>query len=503
MDFGSVLSGFEVVFEPQNILYCLIGVTLGMLVGVLPGLGPAATIAILLPITYNIEPTPAVIMLAGIFYGAQYGGTITSVLLRLPGEASTVVTALDGHQMARQGKAGSALGIAAIGSFIGGTASIVLLTFIAPLVADAALEFGPAEYTVLALIGIFLVATLGNGALIKSVAAAGVGLLLATVGLDPLVGTPRFTFGSDQLADGIDFVIVAMGVFGVGEILYNLEHRLRPQPAVLSFGRAIPRRPEWLQSRMAILRGSIVGFVLGVLPGGGATMSSLVAYAVEKRSAKDPSRFGKGAIEGVAGPESANNAAATSSFIPLLTLGIPANATMAVLFGALLLQGIPPGPQLIVDHPDVFWGVVNSMYLGNIILLLLSIPLIGVFVRLLKVRAGILAPLTVLVTMIGVYSIRNNAFDMFLVVGLGILGYGMKKLGFEPGPFVLAFVLGKLLEASFRRSMRLFDGDVLGFFQRPVSAVLVAVLVLTIVVIPVLRMVRNRQASLTPAERKS
>jgi putative tricarboxylic transport membrane protein len=495
VDVGSVLSGFAVVFEPQNLLYCVIGVTLGMLVGVLPGLGPAATIAILLPITYNIEPAPAVIMLAGIFYGAQYGGTITSVLLRLPGEASTVVTALDGYQMARQGKAGSALGIAAIGSFIGGTASIILLTLIAPLVADAALEFGPAEYTVLALIGILLVATLGNGALIKSVAAAGVGLLLATVGLDPLMGSPRFTFGSDQLADGIDFVIVAMGLFGVGEILYNLEHRLRPQPAVLSFGRAIPRRPEWLASRMAILRGSVVGFVLGVLPGGGATMSSLVAYAVEKRSAKDPSRFGKGAIEGVAGPESANNAAATSSFIPLLTLGIPANATMAVLFGALLLQGIPPGPQLIVDHPDVFWGVVNSMYLGNLILLLLSIPLIGVFVRLLRVRAGILAPLTVLVTMIGVYSIRNNAFDMFLVIALGILGYGMKKLGFEPGPFVLAFVLGKLLESSFRRSMRLFDGDVLGFFRRPVSAVLVAVLLVTVVVVPLLRMVRGRQAA--------
>jgi putative tricarboxylic transport membrane protein len=309
------------------------------------------------------------------------------------------------------------------------------------------------------------------------------------------MGSPRFTFGSDQLADGIDFVIVAMGLFGVGEILYNLEHRLRPQPAVLSFGRAIPRRPEWLASRMAILRGSVVGFVLGVLPGGGATMSSLVAYAVEKRSAKDPSRFGKGAIEGVAGPESANNAAATSSFIPLLTLGIPANATMAVLFGALLLQGIPPGPQLIVDHPDVFWGVVNSMYLGNLILLLLSIPLIGVFVRLLRVRAGILAPLTVLVTMIGVYSIRNNAFDMFLVIALGILGYGMKKLGFEPGPFVLAFVLGKLLESSFRRSMRLFDGDVLGFFRRPVSAVLVAVLLVTVVVVPILRMVRSRQAA--------
>jgi putative tricarboxylic transport membrane protein len=286
-----------------------------------------------------------------------------------------------------------------------------------------------------------------------------------------------------------------MGLFGIGEILYNLEHRRRPPPSVMSFGRALPGRLEWLAARMAILRGSIVGFVLGVLPGGGATMSSLVAYAVEKRSAKNPSRFGKGAIEGVAGPESANNAAATSSFIPLLTLGIPANATMAVLYGALLLQGIPPGPRLINDHPDVFWGVVNSMYLGNILLLLLSIPLIGLFVRVLKVRPAILAPLTVVITMIGVYSLRNNAFDMFLVIGLGLLGYGMKKLGFEPGPFVLAFVLGKLLESSFRRSMRLFDGDPMGFLHRPVSASLAVVLVLTVVAVPVLRLVRARQAT--------
>jgi putative tricarboxylic transport membrane protein len=494
MNLDSALSGFAVVFEPQNLLFCLIGVTLGMLIGVLPGLGPAATIAILLPITYNTEPTSSIIMLAGIFYGAQYGGTITSVLLRLPGEASTAVTVIDGYQMARQGKAGSALGIAAIGSFIGGTASIILLTLVAPLVADFALEFGPAEYTVLALIGIFMVATLGTGSLTKSVTSAAFGLLLATVGLDPLIGTPRFTFGSDQLADGIDFVIVAMGLFGVGEILYNLEHRHRPPPAVLSFGRALPRRPEWLASRMAIARGSGVGFVLGVLPGGGATMSSLVAYALEKRSAKDPSRFGKGAIEGVAGPESANNAAATSSFIPLLTLGIPANATMAVLYGALLLQGIPPGPQLITEHPDVFWGVVNSMYLGNILLLLLSIPLIGVFVRVLKVRPGILAPLTMIITMIGVYSLRNNTFDMFLVIALGILGYGMKKLGFEPGPFVLAFVLGRLLESSFRRSMRLFDGDLTGFFHRPFSAALVGLLIAALVLAPALRMLRSRQA---------
>jgi putative tricarboxylic transport membrane protein len=495
MDFSSVLSGFAVAFEPQNLLFCLIGVTVGMLIGVLPGLGPAATIAILLPITYSLEPTAAVIMLAGIFYGAQYGGTITSVLLRMPGEASTVVTALDGHALARKGEAGPALGVAAIASFIGGTASILLLTFIAPALAGAALAFGPAEYTVLALIGIFLVGTLGSGSLVKSAAAAALGLLIATVGLDPLLGTPRFTFGTDQLADGIDFTIVAMGLFGVGEILYNLEHRDRPQPAVPAFGRAIPSRLHWLRSRMAILRGSVTGFVLGILPGGGATMSSLVSYAVEKRVAKDPSRFGKGAIEGVAGPESANNAAATSSFIPLLTLGIPANATMAVLFGALMLQGITPGPNLMNEHPDVFWGVVNSMYVGNLLLLALSIPLIGVFVRMLKVRPGVLGPLTVVITMLGVYSIRNNAFDMLLVIGLGLLGYGMRKLGFEPGPFVLAFVLGSLLEASFRRSMRIFGGDVTEFVQRPVSGTLVAILVLTAVIIPVLRGVRARQSA--------
>ncbi|RRS00734.1 tripartite tricarboxylate transporter permease [Glycomyces terrestris] len=494
MDLSSVLSGFAVAFEPQNLLFCLIGVTVGMLIGVLPGLGPAATIAILLPITYSLEPTAAVIMLAGIFYGAQYGGTITSVLLRMPGEASSVVTALDGHALARKGEAGPALGVAAVASFIGGTASILLLTFIAPALAGAALAFGPAEYTVLALIGIFLVGTLGSGSLWKSAAAAALGLLIATVGLDPILGTPRFTFGTDQLADGIDFTIVAMGLFGVGEILYNLEHRDRPQPAVPAFGRAIPGRLHWLRSRAAILRGSVTGFVLGILPGGGATMSSLVSYAVEKRVAKDPSRFGKGAVEGVAGPESANNAAATSSFIPLLTLGIPANATMAVLFGALMLQGITPGPGLMTEHPDVFWGVVNSMYVGNLLLLALSIPLIGVFVRMLKVRPGVLAPLTVVITMLGVYSIRNNAFDMLLVIALGLLGYGMRKLGFEPGPFVLAFVLGSLLEASFRRSMRIFGGDVTEFVQRPVSGSLVAVLVLTAVIVPVLRKVRTRQS---------
>ncbi|GLZ34724.1 hypothetical protein Lesp02_69110 [Lentzea sp. NBRC 105346] len=488
-------SGFAVVFEPQNLLYCLLGVTLGMLVGVLPGLGPAATIAILLPITYDLEPAPAIILLAGIFYGAQYGGTITSVLLRLPGEASTVVTVLDGHELARQGRAGSALGIAAVGSFIGGTASIVVLSLVAPFVADFALKFGPPEYAVLGVIGIFLVATLGNGSLVKGIAAAAAGLLLATVGSDPMVGAPRFVFGSDQLADGIDFVIVAMGVFGVGEILYNLEHRHRESARVPSFGRAWPTWVEWLQSKWAVLRGAVVGFLLGVLPGGGATMSSLVAYAVEKRSAADPSRFGRGAIEGVAGPETANNAAATSSFIPLLVLGLPANATMAVLFGALTLQGVPPGPSLIDDHPDVFWGVIDSMYIGNVFLLLFSVPLIGIFVRLLRVRPGILAPLTMLVTMIGVYSIRNNVFDLFLVLGLGVIGYGMKKLGFEPGPFVLAFVLGDILESAFRRSMRMFGGDLTGFLHRPIAASLLVFLVGSVVVVSVFRRYRNGKHS--------
>ena len=489
------LQGFAVALQPQNLLFCLIGVTIGMLIGVLPGLGSAATISILLPVTYTVSPTTAVIMLAGIFYGAQYGGTITSVLLRLPGEASSVVTAIDGYRMARQGRAGSALGIAAIGSFIGATVSIIGLTFVAPWVAGAALQFGPPEYAALALLGIMLVANLGSGSPLKNVGAAALGLLLATVGRDPLVGSSRFTFGSDQLADGFDFVIIAMGLFGIGELLYNLEHKDNPTPPVPHFKRALPTMADVNQSKWAMVRGSVVGFFLGVLPGGGATMSSLVSYAVEKRSAKDPSRFGHGAIEGVAGPETANNAAATSSFIPLLTLGIPANATMAVLFGALMLQGITPGPRLMGEHPDIFWGVINSMYVGNIFLLILSIPLIGIFVRILRVRSAILAGLTVIIAMVGVYTVRNNAFDLLVVLAFGVLGYIMKKLGFEAAPLVLAFVLGSLLENSFRQALRMFDGDPLGFIQRPISGTILALLLLTLLIPPIAKAVRKSRAS--------
>jgi putative tricarboxylic transport membrane protein len=468
-------------------------VVVGMLIGVLPGLGPAATIAILLPVTFGIEPVTAIIMLAGIFYGAQYGGTITSVLLRLPGEASSVVTVFDGHALARKGKAGTALGIAAIGSFIGGTVSIIALSLLAPVVASFALDFGPPEYTALALLGILLVSTVSSGHRLKALIAACVGLLLATVGRDGFTSAERFTFGNLSLADGLDFVPIAMGLFGLGEILYNLEERHRAVQAPATVANVWPSKKDLRESSGAIGRGSVLGFLLGILPGGGATLSSLAAYAMEKRRAKDPSRFGKGAIEGVAAPESANNAAATSSFIPLLTLGIPANATMAVIFGALLIQGVSPGPQLVSEDPELFWGVVNSMYLGNILLLIMSIPLVGLFVRILRVRATVLAPITVLITLVGVYTVNNDVFDIILVIVFGALGYLMKKLGFDPGPLVLAFVLGSLLEESLRRSLLIFDGDATGFLTRPISGTLLAVFVL-VAALPVVRTLLRRRA---------
>jgi putative tricarboxylic transport membrane protein len=500
VDLAPVLDGFGVVLEPTNLLYCLIGVVVGMLVGVLPGLGPAATIAILLPITIGIEPVTAIIMLAGIFYGAQYGGTITSVLLRLPGEASSVVTVFDGHALARNGRAGTALGIAAVGSFIGGTVSIVALSFVAPLVAGFALDFGPPEYTALALLGILLVATVSSGDRLKAVIAACLGLLLATVGRDSFTGAERFTFDNLSLADGLDFVPIAMGLFGLGEILYNLEERHRAVHAPAKVANVWPSGADLRQSSGAIGRGSVLGFFLGILPGGGATLASLAAYAVEKRRSTTPERFGRGAVEGVAAPESANNAAATSSFIPLLTLGIPANATMAVIFGALLIQGVSPGPQLVDQEPELFWGVVNSMYIGNILLLIMSIPLVGLFVKILRVRATILAPITVLITLVGVYTVNYDVFDIGLVVVFGALGYLMKKLGFDPGPLVLAFVLGSLLEDSLRRSLLLFDGDPTGFLTRPISGTLF-VLFLVVAVLPAIQAVlHRRRASRRPAQ---
>jgi putative tricarboxylic transport membrane protein len=494
VDLSPVLDGFSVVLQPTNLLFCLVGVVIGMLVGVLPGLGPAATIAILLPVTFGLEPVTSIIMLAGIFYGAQYGGTITSVLLRLPGEASSVVTVFDGHALARQGRAGTALGIAAIGSFLGGTVSIVAMSLLAPVVAGFALDFGPPEYTALALLGILLVATVSSGNRLKAVIAACVGLLLATVGRDGFTGAERFTFDNLSLADGLDFVPIAMGLFGLGEILHNLEQRHRAVQAPARVADVWPSRADLRASSGAIARGSVLGFVLGILPGGGATLSSLAAYALEKRRARQPERFGRGAVEGVAAPETANNAAATSSFIPLLTLGIPANATMAIIFGALLIQGVSPGPQLVAQEPELFWGVVNSMYIGNILLLIMSIPLVGLFVKILRVRPTILAPITVLITLIGVYTVRNSVFDIVLVIVFGALGYLMKKFGFEAGPLVLAFVLGELLEDSLRRSLIIFDGDPTGFVTRPISGTLLAAFVLVAVLPPLRALLTRRRA---------
>ena len=496
MNITAFLEGFAVVVEPHNLLYCLVGVLIGMVIGVLPGLGPAATIAILLPITYGIDPVSAIIMLAGIYYGAQYGGTITSVLLRLPGEASSVVTVFDGFALAKQGKAGTALGIAAIGSFVGATISIIGLTLLAPVVASVALDFGPPEYAALALLGVLLVATIGSGNKLKAMIAGAIGLLLATVGRDNFSGASRFTFESLQLADGIDFVVVAMGLFGVGEILYNIEERHGKAHVPAKVGNVWPSRKDLRQSSGAIGRGSVIGFVLGVLPGGGAVLSSIVAYAVEKRRSKTPERFGRGAVEGVAAPETANNAAATSSFIPLLTIGLPANATLAMLFGALLILGVTPGPQLIDEHPDIFWGVINSMYIGNLLLLILSIPLVGIFVKILRIRPAILAPITALITLLGVYTINNSTFDIFMMIAFGVVGYLMKKAGFDPGPLVLAFVLGSIIEASTRRSLLLFDGDPTGFVTRPISGTILAIFVLLLLV-PAIRALLNLRKNRT------
>jgi putative tricarboxylic transport membrane protein len=476
----SIASGFDVIFSFEALLWVFVGVVIGMAIGVLPGLGSSATMALLLPFTFNLSPEIGIILLAGIYYGSMYGGTITSVLLRLPGEASTVVTTFDGYEMARQGRAGAALGIAAIGSFIGGTVAIIGMSFLAPPLANFAVRFGPPEYAALAVLGILLVSYLGTKSLTKSLIAAALGLLLATIGQDPVTGTPRFTFGSVSLLANLEFLAIAVGLFGIGDILYNLERENVTNPVSSRVSRVWPTLRDWAQARTAILRGSIVGFFIGILPGGGGILSSLSSYALEKRWSKDPERFGKGAIEGVAGPETANNAGSTSAFIPLLTLGIPSNSAMAILYGALLLQGITPGPLLIEQNPEIFWGVIDSMYIGNLFLLILSVPLVGLFVQLLRVRFSILAPITIMVTMLGTYSINNSIFDMAVALAFGVLGYLMMKSGYEPGPLVLAFILGLLLETSFRQSLTMSNGDLGIFISRPVSAILLGATLLVV-----------------------
>jgi putative tricarboxylic transport membrane protein len=492
--FQGLIGGFDIAFSLTNLTFALIGAVLGTVVGILPGLGPSATISLLLPLSFKIgSPVTSIIMMAGIFYGAMYGGSTTSVLVNIPGEAASVVTCIDGYQMARKGRAGPALGIAAIGSFVAGTVGVLGLTFVAPPLAEFALKFGPPEYFSLTLLGLVMATLLGGDSIVKGLIMIVLGLLLGSIGLDPISGAIRFTWGLHMLQEGIDFVTLAMGLFGIGEIFYNLEKVLKTELVTRRISHLWPSLKDWAESKWAIVRGSFIGFLIGILPGGGAVISSLVSYAVEKRVAKNPEEFGKGAIQGVAGPESANNAAASASFIPLLTLGIPGNAAIAMIFAALLIQGVTPGPFLITEKPDVFWGVVASMYIGNVMLLILNLPMVGLWVQLLRVPYSILAPIIVLFCCVGVFSVRNSVFDIWVMGVFGVVGYIFRKVGLEPGPLILAFVLGPILERSIRQALLMSAGSPAIFFTRPISGTLMAALALFIAFQVFMSVRRQRQ----------
>ena len=467
--FYSVLYGFSVCLEPINLLACFVGVFIGTLIGVLPGIGPVATMSLLFPVTYAMSPTSSLIMMAGIYYGAMYGGSTTSILVNIPGEAASVVTCLDGYQMARQGRAGPALGIAAFGSFIAGTFSVVGIMLLGPPLARLALRFGPPEIFGLLIFGFTMVTYLGGSSRLKSAAMAILGLFLGTIGLDPIVATPRFTYGSITLMDGVGLVPMIMGLFGIAEVLLNIEKQLKQEVFKTQIKGLLPNRQDWIESAGPITRGSLLGFFLGILPGMGTIIPSFISYAMERRLSKHPEKFGKGAIEGVAGPESANNAATGGSMIPLLTLGIPPNVVMAVLMGAFLIHGLQPGPLLIKEHPEIFWGVITSMYVGNAMLLILNLPLIGLWVQLLRVPYRVLFPLILLFCVIGVYSVSGNVWDIMFMLIFGALGYLMKKLDYEAVPLVLAFILGRMVEESLRQSLVLSRGSLTIFLSRPLS----------------------------------
>jgi putative tricarboxylic transport membrane protein len=470
-----ILTGFQVTLIPTNLLFCFIGVLIGTLVGVLPGIGPVGAMALLLPATFKVDTTSSIIMLAGIYYGAMYGGSTTSILVNIPGESASVITCLDGYQMARQGRAGPALGMAAWGSFIAGSISVIGLMLVAAPLAKAALRFGPPEYFALMCTGLILVTVLAQGSILKALMMALVGLLIGYVGLDVITGLPRFTFGIDGLVDGVGMIPVAMGLFGIAEILGNLEKSLDKEIFQARIDHIMPSLKDWAEAKWSIVRGSILGFFIGILPGAGATLATFVAYAVEKKVAAHPERFGKGAIEGVAGPESANNAATGGSLVPLLALGIPPTAVMAMLFSALIIHGIQPGPLLIKNHPQLFWGLVASMYVGNGFLLLLNLPLIGIWIKVLKIPYKILFPLILLFCLIGAYSINNTNFDIDVMIFFGAAGYLMKKFGYECAPLILAFVLGPRLEQTLRQSLLISRGSFSIFFTRPICAVFLGV----------------------------
>jgi len=491
--FEHLALGFSVAFTPENLVYAFIGCLLGTLIGVLPGVGPVPTIAMLLPITYVLPPVAGLIMLAGIYYGAQYGGSTTAILVALPGETSAVVTVLDGHQMAKHGRAGAALAIAALGSFFAGCVATLLLAGFAPPLAEVAFKFGPAEYFSLMVLGLVGAVVLASGSLPKAICMILLGLLLGMVGTDVNSGVARYDFGIPELQDGIDFAIVAMGVFGFAEILTNLELRENRVDITDKVGTLYPNKKEFREAAPAIVRGTALGCMLGILPGGGSVLSAFASYTVEKKLSKEPERFGKGHPAGLAGPESANNAGAQTSFIPLLTLGIPGNAVMALMVGAMTIHNIQPGPQVMTSHPELFWGLIASMWIGNLMLVILNLPLIGIWIKLLKVPYRILFPAILVFCTIGVYSLNYNVFDIYTTAIFGIIGYVWAKLKCEGAPLLLGLVLGPMMEENFRRALLLSRGDYATFIERPLSASLLAAAAVLVVLVALPAIKKKRE----------
>jgi putative tricarboxylic transport membrane protein len=497
--FGHLATGFGVALSAINLLYALIGVLLGTLIGVLPGIGPVATIAMLLPTTYALEPVSALIMLAGIYYGAQYGGSTTAILVNMPGESSSVVTCLDGYQMARNGQAGAALSIAALGSFFAGTCATLLVAAVSLPLSALALKFGPAEYFSLMVLGLIGAVVLAHGSLVKAIAMIVLGLLLGIVGTDVNSGVERFTFGIPELSDGIGVVVVAMGLFGFAEIILNLQSTEKREIIRTKLTGIWLSKRQLREAAPAVLRGTALGSMLGVLPGGGAMLSSFASYSIEKKIARDPSRFGKGAIQGVAGPEAANNAGAQTSFIPLLTLGIPENAVMAMMVGAMTIHNIQPGPQVMTSNPQLFWGLIASMWVGNLMLVVLNLPLIGIWIKLLSVPYRMLYPAILLFCSIGVYTVNNTSFDVMQTAFFGALGVLFAKLECEPAPLLLGFVLGPMMEENLRRALLLSRGDPSVFATRPISAGLLAAAIMLVLVIAVPNIRRQREQAFQEA----
>ncbi len=472
---NGLITGFEVILTPSNLLLCLLGSFIGTMVGVLPGVGPLAALALLLPVTFSLPPVAGVVMLAAIFYGAMYGGSTTSILLNLPGEAASVVTCRDGHQLARQGRAGAALGIAAIASFIAGTLSVVALTFFSPFLGTFAIRFGPPENFALMVLGLVCTLYMIGGSTLKGLLMIALGILLAMVGIDVVNGEERFTFGTINLTAGLDLLAIVIGLFGVSEILANVETVTKNTLLAEKIRGLWPTFADWRASLVPMLRGSGLGFLLGLVPGGGPITASFMSYAVEQRMAKDPSRFGKGAIEGVAGPEAANNAAVGGSMIPVLSLGIPGTPVTALLLGALIIQGVQPGPLFMQQRPDMFWGIVASMYVGNVFLLLLNLPMVGLWVQLLRVPYRVLFPIVLMLSVVGTYSANKNVFDLWVMLAFGVVGWLLRKLEYDLAPFIIAFVLAPLLEQSLRQLLVMSPDGIFIIGQRPIAATLIVI----------------------------